>query len=99
MRAGTLQLGGKRAYKGRLRRTGVRAKAAFPLQARNSLHRPKWPSRCAMPAARSLPRAVSSISDRVRFHLVGDIVGLTNCQCHDCQRWVRRPAARELPAV
>jgi hypothetical protein len=78
---------------------GGRLKAAFPLQARNSLHRPKWPSRCAVPAARSLPRAVSSVSDRVRFHLVGDIVGLTNCQCHNCQRWVRRPAARELPAV
>ena len=56
---------------------------------RYSLHRPKWPSRCAVPAARSLPRAVSSVSDRVRFHLVGD----------NCQRWVRRPAARELPAV
>ena len=37
---------------------------------------------CAMPAARSLPRAVSSVSDLVRFHLVGQ-VGLTNCQCHD----------------
>ena len=69
-------------------RTGVRAKTAFPLRARNSLHRPKRPFRCAVPAARSPPRAVSSVSDRVRFHLVGDIVGLTNCQCHDRQRWV-----------
>ena len=80
-------------------RTGVRAKTAFPLRARNSLHRPKRPFRCAVPAARSPPRAVSSVSDRVRFHLVGDIVGLTNCQCHDRQRWVLRPAARELAAV
>ena len=36
-------------------RTGVRAKAAFPLRARNSLQSLKWPSRCAVPAARSLP--------------------------------------------
>ena len=47
----------------------------------------------------SLLRAVSSVSDRVRLHLVGDVVGLTDREGHDRQRRVLGPAGCELAAV
>ena len=101
LRRGKLRL---RAGSGRTRvasgRTGVRAKAATPLRARNSVRHPKRAfSLGPYRPLQSLPRAVSSVSDRVRLHLVGDVVGLTDREGHDRQRRVLGPAGRKLTAV
>jgi hypothetical protein len=87
------------AYSGRL------GKDRSARQSRLSIASTKQPSPPQMAfslcrAGRAVPASGGFLCLRSRsISLVGDIVGLTNCQCHDCQRWVRRPAARELPAA
>src|SRR5271165_7071610 len=70
--------GGERAF------TGCLGKDRSLGESRHSIASTKQPSppetgllAAPCPPLQSLPRAVSSVSDRVRLHLVGDIVGLT----------------------
>ena len=37
--------------------------------------------------------------DVLRAHFFGDVIGLTDCQCHDGERWVFRCTGGELAAV
>src|SRR5271165_6977488 len=61
---------------------------------------PLWPGRRPRgPDRAAAPPAGPSVSDRVRLHLVGDVVGLTDREGHDRQGWVLCPAGGELAAV